>query len=509
VIAPRFGAFVLTTFLGPAVYAQQTSLRIDVHAIEVSANVRDAQGRVPQDLKPEDFILLEDGIRQRIISVEAAHPSAEPQKRASQQIVIFIQQSLATTPGLRLAVTSLAGEAARLTEIGEVEVVTDVPSPHQLLSPTRDATRLRGFLEKLGSEITGEEELIGIRRSFLIGLTNSTPTTDEVDAMARNDQARVLVRREWLALHARQNAMLAWFNRYPRSETGDVRAMLFVTDGFDLNPTPFYALDASEFNSTAESDDVARALAAQGWTIVSLAMASRVNRSTAFQSQSRDRTGPGPVTPVLQSTANPINFAPLVPLSKLAEASGGTVATDASKIAGLVSDLGQRVIVTYQVDRPIDDRVRRIEIRPVRAGLTVHAQKWVGSGASEAMADATAATLATVLAEGEAIDQGRLPVTCTIKLGENAGGIRNSEIEVHVDPEPIRELIEQGTLRVTLAVSEPKTKPFTTTRWIKALDPAAEDGWTCVLAVRHRDNARIAVVAMEGMTGTWGACKVR
>src|SRR5688572_29665978 len=52
--------------------------RVEVHAIEVSANVRDASGQVPSDLEPEDFILLEDGKPRRIIGVELTRGVAAP-----------------------------------------------------------------------------------------------------------------------------------------------------------------------------------------------------------------------------------------------------------------------------------------------------------------------------------------------------------------------------------------------------------------------------------------------
>ncbi len=71
-----------------------------------------------------------------------------------------------------------------------------------------------------------------------------------------------------------------------------------------------------------------------------------------------------------------INRAALEPLFLLANATGGSVLTDATRIAGQIHDLDQRVVITYQVDRVSDDRLRRVEIRPVRAGLNVNAQKW-------------------------------------------------------------------------------------------------------------------------------------
>src|SRR5256714_1460878 len=148
---------------------QNFGTRINVTAIEVSASVRDLNGNLPTDLKPGDFELIEDGKRQRIISVSYIHgaasavtparkesiaiPSSKPER--PRQVVIYLQQSLSTTDGLRLAIKSLLPHVDRLVAMGEVEVVTDDPSTHSLLGPTHDAAALRSLLETLGNETRG------------------------------------------------------------------------------------------------------------------------------------------------------------------------------------------------------------------------------------------------------------------------------------------------------------------------------------------------------------------
>ncbi|HET7437248.1 MAG TPA: hypothetical protein VFN10_21245, partial [Thermoanaerobaculia bacterium] len=65
---------VLLLLLSISVFAftqdQPFSAKIDISAIEVIAEVVDANGRTPSDLKPQDFILLENGVEQPIVSVE-------------------------------------------------------------------------------------------------------------------------------------------------------------------------------------------------------------------------------------------------------------------------------------------------------------------------------------------------------------------------------------------------------------------------------------------------------
>ncbi len=525
---------------------QNFGTRINVTAIEVSASVRDANGNLPSDLKPGDFELIEDGKRQRVIGVAYSHgapsvvtparkesigtPSAKPER--PRQVVIYLQQSLSTTGGLRLAIKSLLPHADRLVAMGEVEVVTDDPSTHSLLGPTQDASALRSLFETLGNEARGREELIRIRQELMTGGRN---TSDRDDRLTRRSLARKAARQEWTILRAQQDAMFAWLSRYPRHASGDsMRTLVFVTDGFDLAPAGFYPIDHEdvrrglhadlrpdlpaelrELNASTHQNEIAQALAAQGWTVLSYAPSSIVDPVTHFAAATHE-----PVAPhffnVRENVGHTIiNKAPLEPLKLLADATGGSVLTDPSKIGNRLDDLDQRVVITYQVDRPSDDKLRHVEIRAVRAGLTISAQKWVGTGSTLAttrvMAELLATALATSTARGEGDDRGELPVTCSIKLGSLANGVRTSEIEVRVNVAPIEgELasLESGTLRFTLAVVVPHEKPFTSTNRLDQLDFSSKQGFATTITVRHRDGAKLAVIAEEPSTGAWGGCTI-
>ncbi len=266
---------------------QEISERVEVHAIEVSASVHDAAGKVPYDLSPADFILLEDGKPQRIIGLAYTHATAplangmmvaeNAAPAHPRQLLVFLQQSLSTTEGLRLAIHSLASEAETLVEGGDVEIAADVPRPHVIFGPTRNAIALGAFLEKLGREAVGDEELIRIRVAFKVNdgpIDASGDGARAAGVLARNDQARMRARHEWTRLRTSQDEMLVWLGRYRRHEPGEVRALLFVTGGFDLNPSAFYALDPDncltalcrelrELSSSTHQDEIARALAAQ------------------------------------------------------------------------------------------------------------------------------------------------------------------------------------------------------------------------------------------------------
>jgi hypothetical protein len=523
---------------------QNFGTRINVTAIEVSASVRDVNGKLPGDLKPGDFELIEDGNRQRIISVAYSHhaPSAvttagsesigisSSKPERSRQVIIYLQQSLSTTDGLRLAIKSLVPQAERLVAMGDVEVVTDDPSTHSLLGPTQDAAALRSLFETLGNEARGREELIRIRQDFMTGDRN---TSDIDDRLTRRALIRQAARKEWTILRARQDAMFAWLSRYPRHASGDsMRVLLFVTDGFDLALAAFYAIDHEdvrrglhadlradlpaelrELNAVTHQNEIAQALAAQGWTVLSYATSSKVDPVTHFAAATHERHVPHSLS-VRENVAHTmVNKAPLEPLKLLADATGGSVLTDPSKIGDRLDDLDQRVVITYQVDRPSDDKLRHVEIRAVRAGLTINAQTWAGTRSTLAttpvMAELLATALATSTAGDEDVDPGELPVTCSIKLGLLAKGVRTSEIEVRVNIAPFEsELasIESGTLRFTLAVVVPHEKPFTSTNRLDQLDFSSKQGFSITITVRHREGAKMAVIAEEPSTGAWGGC---
>jgi hypothetical protein len=478
--------------------------RIEVHAIEVTANVRDASRRVPRDLMPEDFVVLENGTPQKVIGVnytEAKTPS---------RVVIYLEQSLSSTTGLRKAINSLASEAEGVLAAGAVEVVTDYPQPHSLFGPTRDPLALRRFLQKLADEITGEEELIRIRAAFAATDLPKDADGATLQRWERNDQIRMRAHREWTALRTREDALLGWLSRYPSSPGVSLRTLLLVSDGFDLEPASFYRLaELRTLSASPHHEQIARALSGEHWTVLSLAMAESPHAASPTKFPSRIGA---PEAPTSIAPLNPVNRSPLAPLSRLADATGGDVATDVQNVGTKVRELSDRIVITYQTERPADDTLRRIEITSRRPGLTIRAQKWAGNATAAAVAESIAASFATEVAQtDDNARAGVLPVSCSITLGPLVSGVRSSEVKAHVDLKPIGELVEsgeQGSLAFTVAVTGGNEPPFAATRRIEHVDLAAPDGYTATIGIRHREHARIAVIATEPSTGSWGTCVV-
>jgi hypothetical protein len=86
-------------------------------------------------------------------------------------------------------------------------------------------------------------------------------------------------------------------------------------------------------------------------------------------------------------------------------------------IDGLLADLGARFRVTFQVARPLDGRLHRLEVRAARGGLTVAGPAWVRSATPEAVTEARVRRIV----EGEP-EVGDLAVSARFRREEGSGG---------------------------------------------------------------------------------------
>src|SRR6185503_7481625 len=127
------------TFTEPPVY---------VTAIDLVTTVRDANGNVPRDLKPEDFVVLEDGKEMPVIGIE--YLDAENAKSVENggtadasgpnewQTVVYFDLTTTTQQHRNLIVETLTKNADDLTKRGTVEIVAATPVPGLVLEATRD-----------------------------------------------------------------------------------------------------------------------------------------------------------------------------------------------------------------------------------------------------------------------------------------------------------------------------------------------------------------------------------
>ena len=515
----------------------QVNERIDVSAIEVPVVVRDAKGSVPANLTASDFVLLEDGKPQQIIGLTypvqaispapvAANPAAPLAKESVPtekrwQVVIYIQQTLSSTRGLSETLKMLVSHAGELTALGDVQIVGDEgENPHVIASPTHDTDTLRRTLLDLVPTIRGLEEITRLRSQYVSEagpIIKILPQPQSPSRPAGNStRALATARLEALIVRARQDAMLRWTARY--SEPGRPHALFVVTSGYDLEPRYFYgASDGStdselvKLSSASRQVEIAQAMAASGWTILSFAPEWMENASSPIFDVTN--SGRGRVNDFKSSgggtipTPSGLNVRPLQPLQMMAEETGGSLQTNPSKLSNDLDQLANRLVLTYQLHRPRDGRAHRIEVRSLRAGLSVRAQRVVVSGTPEALSLARATLVASE--EGE---RGELPVRCTVRqLSVSKDGTEmTSQLigQVGLSPiEAVRAGLTAATLRFSVSVRTKDAPPVTVSKRMENLDLSTKAAWSIDFQLHHRPDAVIGIVAEELATGAWGATK--
>ena len=220
--------------------------RAQVTAVDLVVTVEDADGKVPADLGAADFTVIEDGMPRQVVGVEPFGRRVVaplPTRRVddlttvrdatpwSWSTVIYVDQVLSSSRTIRRAADSLAAQAAHLTQLGTVEVVTANPEIRQALRPTRSSQLLEQTLNQMARESVGRDALRQLRRQVvdmtqLSGIGIARPSLIE----ARIREEEVLIRRQ-------HDVLLTWISSFVGPAP---RALLLINDGYDLDPREFY-----------------------------------------------------------------------------------------------------------------------------------------------------------------------------------------------------------------------------------------------------------------------------
>lgn len=282
----------------------QSAEEMYVTAVEVVADVRDAKGKVPDGLKPADFVVTEDGVQRTIVGVEylraargaaatvkplttgapataAATPAALP--RPVWQNVLYFESTLANSTGRISAAKKMLEHVDHLVAMGTVDVVFANPTPAALVRNSRDAAAIRAALQKIIAT-GGTNQLAANRRQFsrevgTLASTQALGTQDKryplrldmdkrpeitpnenpnymtMDNEGREEQdgtrdplrtttanaLRPYIEQEVMMISDFRDSLIAWLSSYRRHVP---RNLLMVTDGFDLDPVEFYGASA-------------------------------------------------------------------------------------------------------------------------------------------------------------------------------------------------------------------------------------------------------------------------
>ena len=505
--------------------------RIEVTAVEIMIEVRDAAGRLPANLAAADFEVLEDGVPVTVIGLDvpppprsrSPRPIPEPPRSGDQawRFVVYFESALTDPRTVKQAARALFQQAPELTSLGSVEVVVADPSPRLVLPFTRDPEQLQEALHGLTRPRRTAGALAKIRYDFL-AFRN---LREDREGMETIGQIRAAVQQEHFLIERQLERFRRWLDGYGNLPAS---ALILVSDGFDLDPGEFYLQATSspgiEQRMTTEllryridevAEIVSRELSARGWTGIVLAPRGVPPPDAAADASlsGRDRyrsigesggAGPGSASPVslLQR--------PTEPLLLLAEESGGEILTNLKKTVPALERLGQRLRLTYQVDRPADGRRHRLEVRLRRPDVELRAPRWTSSPTAAQIGRSRARRLL-------ALDQaaGDIPVEVRLELAAERrdDGARRARLTVLFDLDELSPVLAGPRLpiRFTFGVALAGAPPFVhqVTEEITLPEPTGQPGRLprfdyAVDLDLPPESGRIAVVVEEPASGSWG-----
>jgi hypothetical protein len=505
-----------------------TEPEVYVTAIDIVADVRDADGKVPPGLTIGDFIVLEEGKEMEVIGLDylrepqlpsaaepasTATPGAAPAvaSRADWQIVIYFETYLTSAINRKRIADTLIRKVDDLVSMGKVDVVLADPAPTSLLRNSRDPKAIIAALKKAGTA-PGGSWLTSHRRDYYhTRMMGNAWTTFPARLVLPYVEEEVRV------LQFFRSSLLKWLASYGRYSP---RTLIMAMEGFDLDPLVFYSdtvaveemmLLQSYVNQKELGDSLNRtgqALAAGGWTTINVA-----GDATSGWLDDSAQSGIGRIRSYLITgeaqdlRPGPRSFVyhPLEPLTVMAEATGGTVVTKLGRLGSTIDGLSDRIRITYQVARPSDDKVRQVVVRSRRPDLKVRAGQWATSTTPEQMSEARAISL---LPGGP---NGDLTIDASTRWDAAIADRRKGSLHVATKIDPALALLSgqsRPLVRVTFAVQVEGKGTHVVNRLVT--DYGGFSGpfkYSAPFEIPN-DAAVIVVVVEEINTGIWGYARL-
>ncbi|MEE8368648.1 MAG: hypothetical protein V3S30_10070, partial [Thermoanaerobaculia bacterium] len=345
-------------------------------------------------------------------------PSTE-RAAAEHQVVLYFEAALLSPSSLRKATAGLAESADGLAALGTVSVVLANPEPEVFLESSRDPSEIRAALDEVSEESKWVGGLYLARQEFV--------RSNENPAMSKHSKPALRALNEELA-RLRQSRQ-AFFGALARRSNGQTHLAILVQDGFDSRPEDFYFRHSTTkpgegrvfprlFDQLTRQS---RALAASGWTIMSLAV----------------------------GTAPPVFHNPLSALREISMESGGPFANNAAAISGLVDRLAHRRLLKVRLTDTAQGAVRELRIVHPKDTVAVVAPLW-----ASATTPLEIAATRTMQQLEEDFDQDHsLAVFANLDLEDSLAGSGSGivQIEVLVDLSHSPRLPPSPVFRVTVA----------------------------------------------------------
>ncbi len=231
--------------------------------VEIARRGEPERSTVPARLEAGEFSLVRDGRPLPVVTLATGRNDPEPWR-----IVVYADRQLSSDPTLRWAAMELAERAARLAELGEVEIVVADPEPRRVLAASRDPGLIDQSLSGLFLATEAGNELVARREEHLLRHPRAPAGELAATVVRRAERAEAEVVRRQL------DRLLGWLvEAQPATPR---RALLLLADGFDLRPAEFYAGRLVEpapgaIDLAQQTRTLAETLGAYGWIVGALA----------------------------------------------------------------------------------------------------------------------------------------------------------------------------------------------------------------------------------------------
>lgn len=434
--------------------------------------------------KPGDFQVLVDGQPREVTRVEPVADAADP---SPWNVVVYVDEILASPGTVFYAGLALAAEAAELTRLGNVEIVTAASDPAVALPATREARAVDEILTGLSGKARVERDQ-GLKRPGLPA--------------------------------ARQLEKLVAFLTSRRA--AGPRVLFLVADGFAVTAEESALLEGQSAAAPAPGSaiaafrDTARLLAAYGWVTVPVPLrkeglglpGSTVSDIDRIRASARGPAEPPviliprrrPTSLVYEGVIDVLVEPQTVPLRALARPTTGTVVGYDVQLGPLLADLSRRWRVWVAAPDAVDGRMLPVEVRIPGRSKDVRAQEWVRSGTPEGVAEAR---LRNLLA-GEPADGG-LPLELAVR--DEA----SSALEIRFTASPFKPAgpSAPGPVRISYAFTAGDDNVHVRHQ-LAAAAGVAERGWSHTARVELPAGTRKVAVLVEDLaTETWNGRVLR
>ncbi len=525
--------------------------------VRLPVEVLDNRGKVPEDLAAGDLEILEGGKVVPLVSLRPAGAAAAgvpaagvpaagvPAPGASTRVVLYFDQFLSSSGTLKRAASGLAGLSRQLVGLGEVEIVMAAGVPEPALR-SRDELVIGEQLSRSALADTGERRALELRQRVLRELRLDTPAAPEPAEIA--EVVAEAIQEELELIRERQDLLIAWASepsrqgRADESSRGEPGLLIMVTDGFDLDPVGFYLqfLDVEATRAVISrtsrldtldgaSRGLARTLAALGWTVMPVSIQAATGEAPGLEYTPIEiDDGRGGATSAPGITVRPGSLfgrrreaeepaapeaswvEPRVPLTLLAEASGGEVITTDQALRDAVARFSSRFELVYRSAAPVETGIEHLEVRALEPGLNVRSRRWTSPGIPEQVAEVR---LQRLLAGIE--DDGGFDVAAVLRIEESAAAdspATRADLETRLElreletasPEGPLQTFDEAVFRVTSAIAG-GGEPLLQREVLRVKNLTQLEEWRYQSTLELPPDATEVAVLIEDLAGgSWG-----